>query len=144
MVRVASAQRRPSVGGKCANLGELVSAGIPVPNGFAVTVEAFEAFEELNQLREHIRDGLIDQVDLTNSAALRQVQKEASALIHSGSMPERLEREIHEATPSCAAWPGEPTFRSQCVPRPWRRTVTHRALPGNRRPTCGWSERRTS
>jgi pyruvate, water dikinase len=87
---------RPSVGGKCANLGELVSAGIPVPNGFAVTVEAFEAFEELNNLREHIRAGLIDQVDVTNSAALRQVQKEASALIHAGSMPERLEREVHE------------------------------------------------
>lgn len=85
---------RPSVGGKCANLGELVSAGIPVPNGFAVTVEAFEAFESLNDLQEHIRSGLIDQVDVTNSAALRQVHKEASELIHAGNMPERLEQEV--------------------------------------------------
>ena len=88
---------RPSVGGKCANLGELVSAGIPVPNGFAVTVEAFEAFESLNDLQEHIRSGLIDQVDVTNSAALRQVHKEASELIHAGNMPERLEHEVRNA-----------------------------------------------
>jgi pyruvate,water dikinase len=85
---------RPSVGGKCANLGELVSAGIPVPNGFAVTVEAFEAFEELNDLRDHIRTGLINQVDITNSAALRQVHKEAAALIHAAQMPERLITEV--------------------------------------------------
>jgi len=32
---------RPTVGGKCASLGELISAGIPVPPGFAVTVDAF-------------------------------------------------------------------------------------------------------
>lgn len=87
---------RPSVGGKCANLGELVSAGIPVPNGFAVTVAAFEAFEELNDLRDHIRSGLIEQVDASNSAALRQVHKEASALIHRAQLPERLEKEIRE------------------------------------------------
>jgi pyruvate,water dikinase len=34
---------RPTVGGKCASLGELISAGIAVPQGFAVTVDAFEA-----------------------------------------------------------------------------------------------------
>jgi pyruvate, water dikinase len=32
---------RPVVGGKCASLGELISAGIAVPPGFAVTVDAF-------------------------------------------------------------------------------------------------------
>lgn len=85
---------RPSVGGKCANLGELVSAGIPVPNGFAVTVEAFEAFEALNSLRDQIRSGLIDQVDVTNSGALRQVHKEAAELIQNATMPERLVDEV--------------------------------------------------
>ena len=87
---------RPSVGGKCANLGELVSAGIPVPGGFAVTVEAFEAFEELNDLREHIRGGLVGQVDVTNSAALRRVHATASDLIRAADLPERLEREVRD------------------------------------------------
>jgi pyruvate,water dikinase len=34
----------PRFGGKSANLGELLAAGIPVPGGFAVSVEAFEQF----------------------------------------------------------------------------------------------------
>ena len=29
------------VGGKCASLGEMIQAGIDVPNGFAVTTDAF-------------------------------------------------------------------------------------------------------
>ncbi|HLC43541.1 MAG TPA: PEP/pyruvate-binding domain-containing protein, partial [Patescibacteria group bacterium] len=31
----------PQVGGKGANLGELTSAGIPVPNGFCITAQAY-------------------------------------------------------------------------------------------------------
>ena len=39
----------PLVGGKCANLGEMLSAGIPVPPGFAVTATAYKRFiEELS------------------------------------------------------------------------------------------------
>jgi len=34
----------PLVGGKGANLGEMTKAGFPVPNGFAVTVAAYDAF----------------------------------------------------------------------------------------------------
>jgi len=37
----------PLVGGKCANLGELYGKiGVPVPNGFAVTADAFSIFLE--------------------------------------------------------------------------------------------------
>ena len=32
------------VGGKCANLGEMIKIGIPVPPGFAVTTEAYDEF----------------------------------------------------------------------------------------------------
>jgi pyruvate, water dikinase len=38
----AGRRDRPLVGGKGASLGELIRAGIPVPGGFVVTVEAFE------------------------------------------------------------------------------------------------------
>ena len=31
----------PLVGGKAANLGELIAAGLPVPAGFCVTTEAY-------------------------------------------------------------------------------------------------------
>ena len=34
----------PLVGGKNANLGEMINAGIPVPPGFAITAYAYEKF----------------------------------------------------------------------------------------------------
>ena len=37
------AQDLPRVGGKAANLGELIGAGLPVPGGFCVTVDAYRA-----------------------------------------------------------------------------------------------------
>ncbi len=46
---------RPSVGGKGANLGELVRAGIAVPPGFVVPVSAFEAFLKTAGVGEEIR-----------------------------------------------------------------------------------------
>ncbi|MDQ4126410.1 MAG: hypothetical protein M3151_00385, partial [Actinomycetota bacterium] len=32
----------PAVGGKAANLGEMIRAGLPVPDGFFVTTAAYE------------------------------------------------------------------------------------------------------
>ncbi len=40
----------PLVGGKGANLGELVRAGLPVPQAFCVTTEAYREFLERNRL----------------------------------------------------------------------------------------------
>lgn len=52
----------PSVGGKNASLGEMItalkSAGIRVPEGFATTADAYWEFLESNQLRETIQDEL--------------------------------------------------------------------------------------
>lgn len=87
---------RPLVGGKCANLGELIAAGIPVPRGFAVTVAAWDEFTRAGDLVQRIRHGLIDGVDVGDSAALRAVQAEASHIIHDALMPEPVEREIRE------------------------------------------------
>ena len=40
-----------SAGGKAANLGELVRAGLPVPPGFVLTTAAYREFVEAHQLR---------------------------------------------------------------------------------------------
>src|SRR5271156_6955548 len=40
----------PLVGGKGANLGELVRAGLPVPRAFCVTTKAYEKFLAENEL----------------------------------------------------------------------------------------------
>lgn len=40
----------PIVGGKGANLGEMTKIGLPVPNGFAVTIEAYDRFLAENEI----------------------------------------------------------------------------------------------
>ena len=87
------ADDRALVGGKCANLGELIAAGMPVPRGFAVTVTAFEEFARTGGLVQRLRN-LTDRADLRDGAALRTLQKQVSAMIHETPMPERIEREI--------------------------------------------------
>ena len=49
---------RGLVGGKAANLGELIRAGLPVPPGFVVTTDAYWAFVEVNaDVRAALRRG---------------------------------------------------------------------------------------
>ena len=38
------------VGGKAANLGEMIRAGLPVPEGFVLVVDAYEKFIEFNKI----------------------------------------------------------------------------------------------
>jgi pyruvate, water dikinase len=56
-----------TVGGKCAGLGELIHAGIPVPPGFAVTTEAFRRHLLENHVTARGADG----------AAIRRAIEEA-------------------------------------------------------------------
>jgi pyruvate,water dikinase len=87
---------RELVGGKCASLGELVSAGLPVPAGFAVTVEAFEDFRDVATLRSDLK-ALVRGVDPKSAAALQSAHENAIALIQGQSLPEQMEREIRTA-----------------------------------------------
>src|SRR5438876_901227 len=48
-------------GGKGANLGELVHAGFPVPDGFVVTTAAYDRFVARNHLDETITRALHDE-----------------------------------------------------------------------------------
>lgn len=55
----------PAVGGKGANLGELIAAGLPVPPGFMVTTAAYDRFVEQHHLSQIITQAL---AELTHSA----------------------------------------------------------------------------
>ena len=48
----------PQAGGKGANLGELINAGLPVPPGFIVTAGAYNAHLESSGLKDIIAEGL--------------------------------------------------------------------------------------
>lgn len=90
----------PFVGGKNASLGEmyreLAAKGVKVPNGFAVTAEAYRTFLREAGLESTIIDSLkdLDTHDIENlrrrGAWVRQAMLDAN-------LPQALEREILEA-----------------------------------------------
>jgi pyruvate,water dikinase len=76
----------PSVGGKNANLGEMTSAGIPVPPGFAVTAYAYKRFIEETGIAAKIYE--IIQETVTNPNDPKQYEIASKKI-----------RELIEATP---------------------------------------------
>jgi pyruvate,water dikinase len=89
-----------SVGGKNASLGEMISklstAGIPVPNGFAVTSEAFLTFLTHNSLQEKLKD-LMQQLDKKNYLNLRELGAKARKLLMEAEIPKDLQKAILDA-----------------------------------------------
>ena len=86
-----------TVGGKGANLGEMSRVGIPVPEGFIVTVSAFKLF--MNSLSEVNRENLVDylNVDVSNADALESASKDAMAIIACSDMPKKVIKDIIES-----------------------------------------------
>ena len=89
-------ERRGSIGGKSASLGEMVCAGMPVPPGFAVTTEAFRRARDGSGIADTIVDVLRDlDVDDTREVSLRAAK--IRDLILSWPMPADVEADIIEA-----------------------------------------------
>jgi pyruvate,water dikinase len=86
------------VGGKGASLGEMRKAlrGIPVPDGFVVTAEAFRAFLERTGLKEHIR-ALVNKLDTHNVPMLAEHGQRIRNLVIETPLPSDLESEIVRA-----------------------------------------------
>jgi pyruvate,water dikinase len=84
------------VGGKGANLGELTSAGLPVPPGFVVTATAY--FELLRQpgVRREIK-ALLSGVDPANTQQLTLAANGVKRLIESTSVSSDVSKSIAHA-----------------------------------------------
>ncbi|KKU93221.1 MAG: Phosphoenolpyruvate synthase [Candidatus Amesbacteria bacterium GW2011_GWC1_48_10] len=80
-------------GGKGANLGELTSAGIPVPPGFVVLSSAYFAFLDHNQIRLKLHK-LLSAVDVSDSAQLQKASLAVKHLLDSAVIPSEIAREI--------------------------------------------------
>ncbi|MDZ7749955.1 MAG: phosphoenolpyruvate synthase [Halofilum sp. (in: g-proteobacteria)] len=85
------------VGGKNASLGEMYrelgELGVLVPNGFAVTADAYRYYLEYNGLRQEIEELLAD-LDPNDTRRLSDVGGIIRAGIIHGQMPEDLKDEI--------------------------------------------------
>jgi len=88
----------PLVGGKCANLGEMINAGIPVPPGFAVSAYAYKLFLEETGIAEKVYSIIRETVKDPNDP---KQYEEASAkirdLIESTPIPSSIEEAIKES-----------------------------------------------
>lgn len=81
------------VGGKGANLGEMTQAGFPVPNGFAVTVWAYDLFLDENDLRAYLKD-ILSKLDVTDSDELDIASAKIQNKIKRSKVPVGVAKEI--------------------------------------------------
>ncbi len=90
----------PLVGGKTASLGEMYSKltkkGMKIPNGFALTAEAYWEFLKFNKLDKKIKDILKD-LNVKNVRALAIAGNKARQLILSAGFPKDMEQEVKKA-----------------------------------------------
>ncbi len=83
----------PLVGGKGANLGEMYNFGLPVPNGFVITAQAYEYVVKENNLQPTIIK-LIKETDVKNQKKLEKTALQIQRLINTADIPQDLFDEI--------------------------------------------------
>ena len=84
------------VGGKGANLGELTNAGLPVPPGFVLSIDAYRQFYDANQLAPRVAKEL-EHIDVNDPASLERIAVALQQLILDGAMPAALGETIEMA-----------------------------------------------
>jgi len=88
------------VGGKNANLGEmyqkLKDVGVPIPDGFAITVEGYDYFLKFNNLEDKIHN-ILKELNTHNLEDLHKRGEEIRSLFKNGDFPEDLRNEILES-----------------------------------------------
>lgn len=88
----------PLVGGKVANLGEMIQAGIPVPLGFAVTAQAYEKFIMETGVAEKMYK-IIEETatNISNPKQFEDASRKVRQLIESTPMPKEIGDAIEKA-----------------------------------------------
>ncbi len=91
----ATRESVPLAGGKGANLGDMVQAGMPVPDGFVITAPAYRQLVETADLVDKIDDLLLD-LDRSDCEALQKIEPQIRALFTGVPIPAEMERAIVE------------------------------------------------
>jgi len=85
----------PSVGGKNANLGEMINAGIPVPPGFAITAFSYKKYIEETGISNKIYGVIKETVTNVNDPKQYEIaSKRIRELIESTPMPKDTEAAV--------------------------------------------------
>lgn len=80
-------------GGKGASLGEMVQAGIPVPQGFVILSTAFGKFLQETDLNIEI-DAILETVNVLEMHTIEIASEKIHALVVNAKIPEDIVREI--------------------------------------------------
>jgi pyruvate,water dikinase len=88
----------PLVGGKNANLGEMLKAKIPVPPGFAITAHAYNEFITKTGIAQKIYKTIEETVtDANDPRHYEEASKRIRKLMESTTMPPEIEKAIRTA-----------------------------------------------
>ncbi len=85
----------PLVGGKAANLGKLMQAGLPVPDGFCVTTRAYELASQQAGLEPLLHE--LATIEAGDTARLEQYTAAARAALLAVTIPAAIVEAIREA-----------------------------------------------
>ena len=86
----------PLVGGKASKLGELVRQGLPVPPGFVITTETYQAFVDATSLKTELPDAL-GSIQPDQPATVEAAAQRLRAAFESTPFPPDLRATIVEA-----------------------------------------------
>lgn len=144
----------PLVGGKAANLGELITGGLPVPDGFCLTTDAYRlatmpspakgsgpatesgsATESAHRGVESLDDvlGALRSTDPASLAELADLAGRARQIIGRVSIPAEVAAAVTQAYAELGR-----TSRWPSGPRPQQKTFRPPALPASRTRTSTW------
>ncbi len=88
------------VGGKNASLGEMYNQlnplGVRIPNGFALTAEAYRFFREKNDLEKRVSE-IMHTLDKENYANLAAIGEQIRALIGAAVIPQEIISDVGDA-----------------------------------------------
>lgn len=96
---------KPVVGGKCASLGTMSQAGLPVPPGFAVTTAVYAAAKALATDYDELTD-LLRAVEVGDVIGLEGAAEKARAMVRSWPIPPEAEAAIREEYAALCAYCG--------------------------------------
>ncbi len=82
-----------TAGGKGASLGEMTSAGLPVPSGFVVLTTAFEEFLKISDLGQDI-SSILKKVDHNKVHTVEKASENIQSLILNTKIPQNIQDKI--------------------------------------------------
>jgi pyruvate,water dikinase len=104
----------PIAGGKGANLGALLQAGLPVPGGFIITTDGYRAFMTANHLDADLHR-ILDSTQMDDLTSLESASGQIRDCFHSGQIPPNLTAEICQAYLSLSNQPLAVAVRSSAT-----------------------------